>query len=479
MNNPQKNNQAQQPQEPQQTEAERIQARKRHVINALQTKFSEAIWVDRLLKICGGDESRIMKSLNSFLNYILNDDGGGEKGKKKYIADCSISSICSSFLEAFQMGIEVGGGRDHAYLVNYAGQCELEISYKGFVYALGKHFDNPFVVAENVFEGDEFKCQITDSQATYSHIPKDPFSKSWEKLKGCYCYFSYTQRDNKERVSRIVNIQKTGPDGLETIRSKAKGSFAWNDFPFEQTKKSTLRRAIKIPFAEIDFGDEEINPENVDNKHFQLEGGSDPNERLKLLMDKQREMLREDDPKEQKKLTKETPKEDNKVQEIDPKADGEVIPPEAQKSKPEDNQTSHVTDVQDDNFPPYDDIDNAEFSDPEDDRPIIENKPASEAKVGTESALDSQDQTAAKPAPNEDSDEWDGKTLIIAGRVQKSDFPSANSALVYLKKVMNSRNHKETRKKLIEENPKLIAALIKSGQGSAIQELHKIADQGV
>jgi len=286
---PQQNNQQQQPPV---NEADRIRARKKQVVDTLTTKFSEAVWRDRLLKICGGDESKIMKSLNSFLTYILNDDGGKED-RKAYIADCTLASISTAFLEAFQMQIEVGGGRDHAYLVNYANQCELDISYKGFVYALNKHFDNAFVVANCVFEGDSFTSESTDMTATYTHKPKNAFEQTWAKMQGVYCYFCYTLRDGGGKVSRLITIPKgndsKAPDSIEMIRSKAKGSWAWKDFPFEQSKKAAIRRAAKIPFASIDFGDEDVNPEQVDNRHYQLEGTS--SDRLQLMLEKHKEML--------------------------------------------------------------------------------------------------------------------------------------------------------------------------------------------
>lgn len=423
----------------QQTEGERIRDRKRHVIETLQTKFAEDIWRERLLKICGGDESRIMKSMNSFFAYIMNDDGGKEGSTKKYIADCSLSSISAAFLEAFQMGIEVGGGRDHAYLVNYAGTCELDISYKGFVYALSKHFDNPFVLAGCVFDGDAFTSHITDTTASFDHKPKDPFVQTWEQLRGCYCFFSYTQRDNKEKVSRLVMIHKTGPDGLEMIKSKSKGSHAWRDFPFEQVKKSTLRRAAKIPFASIDFGDMEINPETVDNRQYLLEG-QDPADRLKLLLAAQRGVLAEE----------------GKPAEAKTKA----------KSKPDAQQA------------PVDDYQAAKEQ--------AAGKTAPEPPNETGQIIEHENFEAAKAELTDDDFNDDGVHELQSfqlftgdGKTVTKDFPSAVMALRYLETIIKARKHKKSRKAIIEGNNYLVAALIKEGAGSAVAELHKLADEGI
>lgn len=464
----------QQQQQPQMSEADRIRERKKKVVETLTGKFNEEVWRERLLKICGGDESKIMKSLNSFLAYILNDDGG-KKDQKVYIADCTLASISTAFLEAFQMGIEVGGGRDHAYLVNYAGNCELDISYKGFVYALNKHFDNAFVEARCVFQGDKFLPRITDEAATYEFVP-DPTNianESWERLQLCFCYFSYTERASGRKISRLIWIPRGAdaktPDSLAMIRSKAKGSFAWADFPFEQCKKSTLRRASKIPFASIDFGDEDVSPETIDNRHFELENGDSSN-RLRLMMDKHREMLEDEKPDE--------PRGDGKP------AQGATVSPtggEAHQSDPQHQAQPGPADAGakastagaaggETIEASYQEISDADFGEP---GPVIDSAPA----PAPAPAPAAQAEVATLPK-QEQPTEWDGKTLIIGGKHQQNDFPSPGAAAVYLKKVIGARKHKKSRLDIINENPLLIKALIRSGQQAMIDDLHKLASKG-
>lgn len=462
--------------QPQMSEADRVRQRKAFVIKSLGDKFSEKLWRERLLKICGGDESRILKSINSFVAYISNDDGGRE-GRKKYIADCTLASITTAFLESFQMAIEVGGGRDHAYLVNYDNQCELEISYKGFVFALGKHFDNPFVVAECVFEGDKFTSHITENKAEFSHTPADPFKKSWATLQGCYCYFSYTQRDSGEKVSRLVMIQKEGPDGLEMIRSKSRGSKAWIDFPFEQCKKSTCRRASKIPFAQIDFGDEDVNPETVDNRHYQLENGSS---RLALLMDKQKEIHhgeKKDEPQEAGKAAPE-PAPPHPGTATGGEKTPEIIPAPAPTPSPAAVAQGEVARADDppaevDHGQGYADISDADFG--EATGPVIDHVPASRTETPPESLNTQNPVDEQKPSL---SSVWDGQTINIGGRPQQKDFPSAVSAAVYLKKVMSQRKHKASRQSILNENPMLVAELEHQGKIDTLAELRKVANSG-
>lgn len=496
--------QQEQPTQPQMSESERIRDRKKHVVATLNDKFSTEIWRERLMKICGNDESRIMKALNSFITYIMNDDGGKDD-RKAYIADCSMSSISTAFLEAFQMGIEVGGGRDHAYLVNYAGQCELDISYKGFVYALNKHFDDAFVIAECVFEGDKFTASVTDATASYTHIPnpEQPFGQNWDKLKGAYCYFSYTTRDTKQKVSRLVRIQRGDdktPDSLSMIRSKAKGSWAWKDFPFEQCKKATLRRGAKVPFASIDFGDDDTNPELVDNRHYALEGNDSGGNRLLKLMQAQQELMDDDKPKDK---TGETGNGDagnmdagnpdiqgngapegtanpapaaeasapDKAAEAATSTDaGEIQPPAAQGK--EDMGTAGASGEP----PATKEISEADFEEVDDKRPsppvsAYSDHIAEPSKMVEPDHI--RDATKMVVPP------WDGRTLMINGKAQAKDFPTPAAACIYLKKVLSQRKHKASRVAIIGENASLMAALIKEGQGAMIADLHKLASEGL
>jgi recombinational DNA repair protein RecT len=466
----------QQQAEPPISEGQRIRDRKRKVIDTLQDKFYQPVWRERLMKICGQDESRIMKALNSFITYIMNDDGGKED-RKAYIADCTLASISTAFLEAFQMGIEVGGGRDHAYLVNYAGQCDLDISYKGFVFALNKHFDNAFVDARCVFEGDSFECEITDMTATYTHKPKDAFAQTWDKMRGCFCYFSYTLRDGGGKVSRLIMIPRGAdaktPDSLEMIRSKAKGSWAWKDFPFEQSKKSTIRRAAKIPFAAIDFGDEDVNPETVDNRHFQIEGEGSGN-KLQLMMDKHREMLEDEKPDEPKKDGKPAQGAAGASAGADEAgAKGADDQPQGQQHPAADPAAGAVASEAgeislEENERRFAEISEDDFG--KDDGKTIEHAPVGDpaGQVIEGKAVD------VTPGATV----WDGQTLIIGGKSQAKDFASSLQAKVYLQKVLSQRKHKASRLAIIAENPLLIAALIKDGQGNAVTELHQLADKG-
>lgn len=420
-----------------------IGERKRYVINKLTELFQKDAWNEKLLLIAGGDEGRIQRALHSFCANIASDDGGGPKANpQKFIADCSLSSLSAAFIEAFQMGIEVGGGRDHAHLIAYGAQCELEITYKGFVYALSQHFEDPFVIADVVMKDDEFSCAITDDTATYTHKVADSFDLSEANIKGAYCYFSYTQKDSKKKVSRIVRASKAD---IDTIRSKSRGSFAWKDFLIEMIKKSMLRRAAKIPFASIDFAEFEVNPEEVDNRHFLLEGNNaSGSDRLKRLVERQTELLTDKEegitPPPPTPDPASSPAPDPAPADTPPPADtvidGEVLPP-------------------DQGDPQYQDISSADF----------------EADSGA-----GDDKAATPPAAKV---EWDRQTVqLLQGKKIEQQFATVEEAVQTLRDEMLKRKLPRDRKKLIDMNILLIAAAIRDGLGEVVEELHKLSDNG-
>jgi recombinational DNA repair protein RecT len=450
-----------------QIEARRVAERKSHVIKALQAKFDEPLWKERLLKIAGGDMSFVTKAFNSFITTLANDEGVGDKGSiyKRYITDCSLGSISSSFLLSFQMGIEVGGGRDHAYLVNYDGQCELEVSYKGFAYALHKHFDNAFLLADCVFEGDEFTCEITDTSATYTFRPANAFNRDKAKFQGVFCYFSYTLKDGNQ-VSRLVRVSRSDVD---MAMSKSKGSWAWKDFYYEMAKKVAYRNASKIPFATIDFGDDEVNPEVEDNRSYQLEGRGGGNVgRIEHLMSVHRENIYGQ------------PKEKEQVSGAAQAVDG--VQPDAQRTESREGVVSEqpqvAVDVEGQDV--YHHSADANRAAVDEGAGSVHDEGAAGTAQAVQPVHDRRTEDEAQAVEGEGKSEvWDGRSIYSGeGKKTEVEFSGTSAAVTYLRRVMASRKSKDSRKKLLELNAAMVGqASVELGM-EVLQGLHRLADQG-
>lgn len=260
-----------------------IAQEKKRVCEKLTKLFTSPMMNERLMRMAGGDASRVAKNLTSFLSIITQDSGSGKP--KKYYYQCSIASLSMCFLESMNMQLPFDS-RQLVSMVIYDWEAELDISYKGFVNALNKHYRDAYVDAKLVFEDDEFSCEDTPGKAVFRHVAKNPFrtvEKDFKGIAGGYCYFSYTT-DSGELISRIIRMSRAD---ILKVRSKAKTTSVWDDFPKAMGEKALIRQGSKLPFAAIDL---DIDIEEVANKHFILDKPESAN-RLELLMKAQNEVV--------------------------------------------------------------------------------------------------------------------------------------------------------------------------------------------
>lgn len=237
----------------------------------------------RLLKMVGGDASRVEKNLTGFKTVIMQDDGGSkDPNDKKYFYQCTIASLWACFIESMNMQLPFDSRR-LIYMIIYEKQgaleAELDIDYKGFVNALNRHYKNAFVECKLVFDKDVFTADIKDRTASYAYHPADPFAvvmDDFKGIKGGYCFFSYTDNDG-QYTSRLVFLSRTQ---IMVNRNVARTKKVWDKFPKAMAEKTCIREGAKIPFAAIDM---EVDIEEVANRHYELDK-PETNKRLTHLM---------------------------------------------------------------------------------------------------------------------------------------------------------------------------------------------------
>ena len=436
-----------------QQEPQNITEMKRSCCNKLTEVFSNDLMQKRLRGMVGGDESRVAKNFAAFLAEIMSDDGGN-KDNRKYLAQCTISSLTMCFLESMNMQLPFDS-RKLVSLVIYANQAtgfleaELDISYKGFINALNKHYANAYVDAKLVWEDDLFEYEEADRKASYKFKPAKGFrtvTKDFKGIAGGFCYFSYTTA-NGEPISRLVMMSK---DDILHIKSKAKTKYVWDDFPSEMGIKALIRRGAKIPFAAIDL---DMDIEEVANKHYELDKPSTSSENRIALLRAAQAGINDPEPKPE-------PEEEKKPEdESGEKVDG------SQDTVPFNEVETQPTTIDGDTPPAVQEISDADFEE-------VPNATPAPAPSNT---------AAPQPAsqPSSGAPIWDGKTIYMGdGKQTSKEFSSSVQAMVYLKKVISTRKHTKSRKEIIDGNSLLIGALIRDGRGAEVSELHKLADQG-
>lgn len=426
---------------------------KQLVCKKLNQIFCSHLMQERLLKMAGGDSSRVAKNLTAFLSLITQDDGSG-KDPKKYYYQCSLSSLTSCFLESMNMQLPFDS-RKLVSMVIYDWEAELDISYKGFVNALNKHYDNAYVDAKLVFKDDTFECEESGRVATFKHIAKDPFrtiDKDFKDIAGGYCFFSYT--DNEGAVSRIVRMSR---DDILKIKSKAKTQNVWNEFPSEMGVKAVLRRGSKIPFAAIDL---DVDIEEVANRHFELEKPP-ARARLENLMKAQEEVVNEE--KAPTQAATDTAAQDDKP-DVEESPSTEA-PAGNEKGSPDQTAVSG----QDDKLP---------------EQPPGAGRYLDSAAAPTQEETDAANTLPPNPKvehPNAKVAPWDRKTIFTGqDKLIEKDWeePAALHAAEYLMKIMKNRKHKSSRQMILAGNSSIINALLEQGMMNIFDDLHKIATEG-
>ncbi len=152
---------------------------------------------------------------------------------------CEPQSLFGAMMQASQLGLEVGNGLGHAYLVPYKGQCTLVIGYKGLVDLARRSGQVSTIYAVEVRKGDRFVYTLgTDPRI--EHEPRDEREMSDNgithvyavcKLKDGGTQFEVMSRSEVEAVRRRSRAAMDGP---------------WVTDYAMMARKTVLRRLCKL-----------------------------------------------------------------------------------------------------------------------------------------------------------------------------------------------------------------------------------------
>lgn len=163
------------------------------------------------------------------------------------LMDCSPQSIMNAAMTAACLGLEVDGVTGQAYLIPFAGKCQLIIGYKGFNTLAAR--SGYTIRAAVVREGDEFI--YSPSEGTCQHLPvlgsKGRIIAAWARA-----------------VSKVRPpvADALGIDDLMAVKAKSPGASKrdspWNDplvgFPAMCEKTARRRLARSMPLNVMQYG---------------------------------------------------------------------------------------------------------------------------------------------------------------------------------------------------------------------------------
>lgn len=206
-----------------------------------------------------------------FIKSVLIEISKTQNDPKKDLTQCTPVSIYTAIKKAIDLGLGIDA-RQHCHLVKYGNNADLQIGYRGFIYAIKREYPDANIIVNLVREGEVFEISREGDNVNYIHNGINPFGNA--KILGGYCYISYTLGDRK--VSKIESISEIE---LNKIRSKAKQDYIWKEWPEEKSKVAIVRRACKIIFAGLNNNllDKML---NVDNQGYDLEKETVPEAKI-------------------------------------------------------------------------------------------------------------------------------------------------------------------------------------------------------
>lgn len=208
--------------------------------------------LDKLPQFYNGDANKYIKS-------VLLEITKSKSDPKKDLSVCTPLSILTAVKQAVDLGLEIDS-RQHCHLIKYGTSAQLQVGYRGFIYAIKRVYPDANIVVNLVKEGDIFSIKKDGDIEEFTHTIKDPFAGQ-NKIIGGYCYISFTLGNRK-----IAKVEAVSKEEIDKIKGCAKQDFIWKAWFEEKAKVAIIRRGCKVIFAGLnnELLDNLINRDNQD-----------------------------------------------------------------------------------------------------------------------------------------------------------------------------------------------------------------------
>jgi len=219
-------------------------------LKIIRTRLEESPLLKEILK----------KGKDKYVLSVLSEISKTVGDNKKDLTKCTTSSIVNAIKQAYDLNLEIDA-RQHCHLIKYGDTANLQIGYRGYIYAIKRAYPDANIDCKLVYEGDDFTINKEGDTTSYNLTVKDPFAKR-DKVIGGYCYISYSS--NGRLVSFIETVRL---DEINKIKDCAKAGFIWNSWFEEKAKVAIIKRACKVHFSGINQIAEIT---EFDNKEFDV-----------------------------------------------------------------------------------------------------------------------------------------------------------------------------------------------------------------
>lgn len=132
------------------------------------------------------------------------------------------------------------------------------ITFHGYMNKVKTLYPEVFFDVQLVREGDSFNFAKESGSVVYTHTISNPFED--KKIVGAYCVVKLNN-DAKDESLELLNSED-----FQKMKSASRNQATWNKWESEFWRKSVIKRACKVYFAE-----EVAQLEAIDNDDYGLE----------------------------------------------------------------------------------------------------------------------------------------------------------------------------------------------------------------
>jgi len=171
---------------------------------------------------------------------------------------CTPHSLKQAVVSAGNMKLAIDS-RQHAHIVRFKDQATLMIGWRGFVAKIKESNPTADIQVGLIWKGDTLEIERENGVAKYKHKACQAFRSDYDKIIGGYCYISYIVGGVQKAVIETMDDKE-----ISKIKNSAKQSYIWDKWYGEQVKKTLIRRASKLSFANAVADLERIDNENYE-----------------------------------------------------------------------------------------------------------------------------------------------------------------------------------------------------------------------
>lgn len=166
--------------------------------------------------------------------------------KQPLLLQCDIKTVIAAVIQAAEMGLEVGGGFGHAYLVPFRDtnrgvyEAQLVVGYQGLIELTLRTEKVVDVRSIPVFKGEHFRHE-EGLKPIIEHIPDPEVERIYSNLVGVYAIATLANGSQKHEVMSRKAIEQ------HRNRSKSKENGPWSSDmdAVEMARKTPVRKMAK------------------------------------------------------------------------------------------------------------------------------------------------------------------------------------------------------------------------------------------